>query len=207
MKTEIISVYAGGDGREQALEVAEKTAAFCGLDNKSALRLRLLAEELIELIRPFSDDLHGDLWLEAEDKDVEIHLKAEIPMDLQTRSELLSVSSSGKNAAAKGIMGKIRELIASVTLPDDPETKAMADQTMGLIALGSQVGSHYGGAETYSWSMSGYVTGINNGSSELDGKQEAKDELERSIVANLADDIKVNIVGSDVEVTILKSFF
>ena len=70
MKTEIISVYASGDGRDKALELTEKTGAFCGLDHQSSLRLRLLSEELIELIRPFTDKIHGEFWLEAEDNEV-----------------------------------------------------------------------------------------------------------------------------------------
>jgi hypothetical protein len=202
MKTEIISVYASGDGRDKALELTEKTGAFCGLDHQSSLRLRLLSEELIELIRPFTDKIHGEFWLEAEDNEVQIHLKTDIPMDLQTRNELLAVSSSGKNSAAKGLMGKIREMIASVTLPDDPETKEMTDQAFSLISIGSQMGAHYDGA--YSWSMTAYMNQVNNIDNE-DGKA-AQDELERSIVANLADEVTVSIVGSEVEVIIFKSY-
>lgn len=202
MKTEIISVYASGDGRDKALELTEKTGAFCGLDHQSSLRLRLLSEELIELIRPFTDKIHGEFWLEAEDNEVQIHLKTDIPMDLQTRNELLAVSSSGKNSAAKGLMGKIREMIASVTLPDDPETKEMTDQAFSLISIGSQMGAHYDGA--YSWSMTAYMNQVN--SIDNDDGKEAQDELERSIVANLADEVTVSIVGSEVEVIIFKSY-
>ncbi len=202
MKTEIISVYASGDGRDQALDLAVKTGSFCGLDHQSSLRLRLLSEELIELIRPFTDKIHGEFWLEAEDNEVQIHLKTDIPMDLQTRNELLAVSSSGKNSAAKGLMGKIREMIASVTLPDDPETKEMTDQAFSLISIGSQMGAHYDGA--YSWSMTAYMNQVN--SIDNDDGKEAQDELERSIVANLADEVTVSIVGSEVEVIIFKSY-
>ena len=204
MKTEVISVFANGNGRDEALEVTEKTGAFMGLDQKSSLRLRLLSEELIELIRTFSDDIPGEFWLETSERDVQIHLKTDIPMDLKTRNELLSVSSSGKNAAAKGLIGKIREMIASATLPDDPETKAMTDQALGLMTLGSQMGSKYGGA--YAWSMADYINQINTTVAETPETKDAKDELEKSIVANLADDIKVSIVKSEVEVVICKAF-
>ena len=206
MNTEIITVLSTGEGRDAALELTERTGAYCGLDAKATLRLRLLSEELIELIRSMGKDIQGDFWLETNDNNIEIHLKTLMDMDLQTKKELLSVSTSGKNEAAKGIIGKIREMIAVATLPDDPETRVMADQALGLIALGSQVGSHYGGSEAYSWSMSGYVTGVNTSIADLDVKQEAQDELERSIVANLADEVKVNIVNSDVEVVIYKAF-
>ena len=204
MKTEIISIFSSGDGRDKALELAERTGAYCGLDNKSILRLRLLSEELIELIRSLASTLQGDFWLETNDKNVEIHLKTEIPMDLQTRNELLAVASSGKNSAAKGIIGKIREMIASVTLPDDPNTKSMTEQALGLLSLGYQMGSYNSG--TYSWSMSTYISQIDKADFNTDEAKEAKDELEKSIVANLADEVKVNIVNSNVEVTIYKAF-
>ncbi len=203
MKTELISISPAGTGMDKALELTEKTGAFCGLDHKSALRLRLLSEEVIELMRSFTDELRGDFWLEAKDNVVEIHLKTEIPMDLKTKKELIAVSSSGKNAAAKGFMGKIRELISTATLPDDPETKAMTDQALGLMSLGCQMGSYSG---SYSWSMSSYVASIEKASETKTNAQEAKDELEKSIVANLADDVTVHIVNSDVEIAIYKSF-
>ena len=204
MKTEIVSIFSSGDGRNEALELAERTGAYCGLDNKSVLRLRLLSEELIELIRSLSSDLRGDFWLETKDKNVEIHLKTEIPMDLQTRNELLAVSSSGKNSAAKGLIGKIREMIAIKTLPENPDSKYMEQQALGFLSLGYQMGTY--GAGTYSWSMNTYISQIDKADFNIDETKEAKDELEKSIVANLADEVKVNIVNSDVEATIYKSF-
>ena len=205
MKTDIVNVFPSGDGRDQALDLTERTGAYCGLDQKASLRLRLLSEELIELIRSFSKDIKSEFWLEtAGNNNIELHLKTTIAMDLQTKKELLSVSSSGKNSAAKGIIGKIREMIASVTLPDDPESQSMAQQALGLMALGTQMGSYYGGS--YSWSLATYMASVDRANLETEDVKEAKDELEKSIVANLADEIKVNIVGSDVEVIIYKSF-
>ena len=151
-----------------------------------------------------ASNLQGDFWLETKDKNVEIHLKTEIPMDLQTRNELLAVSSSGKNSAAKGLIGKIREMIAIKTLPEDPDSKYMEQQALGLLSLGYQMGTY--GAGTYSWSMNTYISQIDKADFNIDETKEAKDELEKSIVANLADEVKVNIVNSDVEATIYKSF-
>lgn len=203
MKTEIINISPNGTGMDKALELTEKTGAFCGLDHKAALRLRLLSEEVIELMRSFTDVMNGDFWLEAIDNVVEIHLKTDIPMDLQTKKEIISVSSSGKNSAAKGLMGRIREMINNATLPDDPETKAMADQALGLMALGCQMGTYSG---SYSWSMSTYVASIDKAYEAQTEARDAKDELEKSIVANLADDVTVHIVNSEVEITLYKSF-
>ncbi|MCR4777131.1 MAG: hypothetical protein K5869_12230 [Saccharofermentans sp.] len=203
MKTESIKISSTGTGRDKALAITEKTGAFVGLDHNNSLRLRLLSEELIGLMNSFTDELLGDFWLEAKNENIEIHLKTEIPMDLKTRKELLSVSTSGKNSAAKSFMGKIREMIELATLPEDPEIKALTDQAMGLMNMGCQMGTH---SSNYSWAMSTYVASIEN---ESETKSEAKDalaDLERSIVANLADDVTVHIVGSDVEITIYKTF-
>ena len=132
---------------------------------------------------------------------VEIHLKTEIPMDRKTKDELLSVSSSGKNSASKGLIGKIRDMISTLTLPEDPEMKILTDQALGMMSFGCQMGTHYGDA--YTWSMNAYVASINKESS---GAEEEKDELEKSIVGNLADEVKVSITGSKVEVVIYKAF-
>ena len=203
MKTESVSISSAGTGKEKALAITEKTGAYAGLDHNSMLRLRLLSEELMGLMNSFTKELVGSFWLEAKDETIEVHLKTEIPMDLQTRKDILSVATSGKNSAAKSFMGRIREMIEIATLPDDPETKAMTEQAMGLMYSGCQMGTH---SSNYSWTMSSYVASIENQSQT---KAEAKDELadlERSIVANLADDVTVHIIGSEVEITIYKAF-
>ena len=93
MKTENISVYSTGNGVEKALELTERTAAYCGLGKKESLHLRLLSEEIVELIRPFTGMFPGDFWLETNDKNLEIHLKTEIPMDLMLSKSKLATSS------------------------------------------------------------------------------------------------------------------
>jgi hypothetical protein len=204
MKTEIINVFPSGEGRDAALELTEKTGAYCGIDSKASLRLRLLSEELIELVRALDSENENNFWLETNGNNIEIHLKTVISMDLATRNELLSVSSSGKNEAAKGIIGRIREMITVASLPEDPETKIMTKQALGLMALGNPSNAYYGGA--YSWSLATYSASVGKASSTEDGITEAQDELEKSIVANLADDVKVTIVDSNVEVVIYKAY-
>lgn len=54
--------------------------------------------------------------------------------------------------------------------------------------------------------MSTYISQIDKADSDKEETKEAKDELERSIVANLANEVKVSIANSDVEVIIFKSF-
>jgi hypothetical protein len=56
------------------------------------------------------------------------------------------------------------------------------------------------------WSMALYKEDVQNHISENEKASEAWDELEKSIVANIADDVKVKIIGNDVEMIIIKSF-
>ncbi|MCR4688737.1 MAG: hypothetical protein K5745_04195 [Saccharofermentans sp.] len=199
MKTEIIKITANGSGNDLALDITRRTAAYCDMDRKQALRLRLLSEEILGFLSSFEEAQTGDFWLETVEGNVEIHLATDIPMDLQTRRELLAVSSSGKNSAATGFMGMIREMVDKLTLPDDPETKAQTDQMLGLMQLGAHMNNYAGG---YTWAMSTYQQ-------DVDAAPEAaaeKDDLEKSIVANIADEVKVNIVKSNVEIVISKAF-
>ena len=59
-------------------------------------------------------------------------------------------------------------------------------------------------AEACSWSMQKYKSSLKH---EMTGDEEAKaewDELEKSIVANIADEIKIAITGNGVEMTVFK---
>ena len=74
---------------------------------------------------------------------------------------------------------------------------------MGLMNMGSPVASvdSIAGTNAYLWSMEKYVSAVK----ESDSKEEW-DALERSILVNAADDVKVSIVGNDVEIIIEKQF-
>ena len=112
-------------------------------------------------------------------------------MSLETRDELISVSKSGKNAAAKGIMGKIRAVAETMLLAaSDPTRYIPADNyydyhgfNMGFGYIDPALSCDTG--YIYAWSLCNYKTTVEN------QKEEAFAELERSIVAKLADDIIV----------------
>ena len=51
MQTDKIMVYSNGTGMEAALKEAEHFAQYQDLDHKSTLRLRLLAEETLGMVK------------------------------------------------------------------------------------------------------------------------------------------------------------
>ena len=189
------------------LSEVEKVAAYNGLEAKKTLRLRLLAEELCGMLPGLVEKFSGEFWAENNGNDYELHveLKAD-DMSLELRDELISVSKSGKNAAAKGVMGKIRAvaetmlLVAfdpSIPVPDG-EFSDYNGYNMGFGYIDNTIMYETGYA--YTWSLYNYKSAVEG------NQDEAYAELERSIVAKLADDIIVGVRGSNVEIVVKKAF-
>ena len=190
MKTARIKVTTRGEGMEEALAATEKLGTDSGLAHKEQLRLRLLAEELIGLMRGVAGSVEACYQAEQEERRFRLCLSADVTLDQEMRKQLLAASSNGKNAAARGFMGKLREMVAIVVLPK---------------SQGSPRG-YVSGADTYNWSMSTYMSEVKSKRGENAEADEAWDELEKSIVANLADEVTVQIVGHNAEITITKAF-
>ncbi|MBQ7624912.1 MAG: hypothetical protein IJS65_06540 [Clostridia bacterium] len=193
MVSDVITVKSDGTGMKEALAQVEAAAAFRSLSDKEMLRLRLLAEEMTGMLCGITGELTADFRIESEDKKFRLYLSADTVMNPEKREKLLSVSTSGKNAAAKGIMGKIREFFSSTY---DPNYLDPTFYSMGMLAGGDP-----DTAATICWSLNRYRSEI--------AKQTAGsewDELETSIVGKLADEVKVGITGNRVELVIYKSF-
>ena len=208
MKSNICKLNEDLNCLKAVLAEVEKVTTYNGLEDKKALRLRLLAEELCGMLPGLTKNFSGEFWAENEGETYELHveLKAD-DMCIDLRDELISVSKSGKNAAAKGIMGKIRAVAESMLL-------VAADPTLQIpLSAGEYYDYHgfnmgfgyidptiaYETGYVYSWSLFNYKTAVEE-------KEDEYAELERSIVAKLADDIIVGVRGKNVEIVVKKSF-
>jgi hypothetical protein len=201
MKTDQIVVTSKGCGMDEALSLTEKLGQDAGLENKPVLHLRLLTEELFGMLRSLAGEVEAVYWIEAEGKSFDIHLKSEIKMTEEIREQLLSASSSGKNAAASGFTGKLRVFIADMLIS--------AKEAIPYAMINSVAAFPEGGAagEMASiWTMSAYKNEVNKNLDTSDEANAAWDELEKSILASIADDIKVAITGKKVEITVYKAF-
>lgn len=205
MKSVEIKVTSNGFGMEDALALTEKTALDAGLEKKELLRMRLLTEELIGMMRGIAGDVEAFFSIDSEaGKKFALQLSADIKMKRELYDQLIALSTSGKNAAAKGFMGKLREMIAVALLPDKTGFSVMQGFSLGMMgaSASSLPNAQMIGAESFEWSLSQYKDDISNSS---DAKS-AWDELERSIVASIADEVKVSVVGSHAGITIYKAF-
>jgi hypothetical protein len=182
-----------------AIAVVDEFLSLQNLDRKKAIHLRLLAEEAVGMVKAMTGDFEALFWMEQEDGEYKVKITVKTDMDREKKEELLSLSTSGDNTAAKGIMGKIREIIENSLLDLDS-------------ALRQQ--SQYGGNNGYTyvgmgmledapvWSLNSYREALEDKSDKDDTDGEAWDELERSIVASLAKDVTIGIKNNLVDMTI-----
>ena len=196
MKTEKISINNRELGMAIALGMTEKLGAQQGLERKQILHLRLLAEELFSMLRSLTGEVDAEYWLEYEGKRFDIHMKSDVRLTDELRQQFLSASTSGENAAAKGVMGKLRVMIAEA-LVAKPSVPAFS---LGLVSAASPT-AQVAGANAYQWSMEKYKAEVKKRQDE-----ESWDELEKSIVANIADEVSVRIIGANVEIIVSKAF-
>lgn len=188
MKTDVITISNDGNGMEDALAQADKVAQYKNLQPKDDLHLRLLSEEMLGMMRSITGEKEGCFWIEDQDNEFQLHLQVETQMDFVKQENLLAASKSGKNEAAKGFMGRIRTFFNPLDWTNAPVP--VSAETMG---------------STYSWSMSSYRQMVKEGmEQEQEGAKEAWDELEKSVVSTIADDVKVSIEGRKVEMVIIK---
>lgn len=188
MKSDVIEVSNTGNQIEEVLEQTEKVAVYKNLSPKNTLHLRILAEEMMSMMRAITGDTCGTFWIEDEDGVFRLHLLVRADIDFQQREKLLSAATSGKNEAHKGVMGKIRSFFEPVDgfpVFFDP---VLDGANMEMF-----------------WSLGVYQEQIRKYAEEGHSDAvEAWDELEKSVVAHIADDVKVSIKGWDVEMEIIK---
>lgn len=204
MKTDVIVISPTGEGMAEALKETERAAAYRGLAPKESLRLRLLAEEMMGMLRTIVGDGRASFWVEAEGKAFSLHLTAGVRMDADMREELLKTATSGKNDAVKGFMSRIRDIFTQLCEPDgvsiDPRDYGFSYVDVASFDASMGVTTH---GLLYGWSMKEYKSGLEEHRAE---EPEKWDELEKSITARLADEVKVFIRGNTVEMVVEKAF-
>ena len=198
MKTDVITVSSRGKQMEKALEQADKVAAYKGLSAKDALHLRLLTEEMMGLMRSITGEKEGTFWIEDQDGEYQLHLKVRAMLTSEEREQLLAVSSSGRNESAKGLMGRIRDFF------DWGSDEDLATYTSPLL-LPDAFEYTSSPSLDWEWSMARYENALSTQMEQGDQKvREAWDELEKSVVSHVADEVKVSIRSGTVEMIIYK---
>ena len=203
MRSDIIHISSEGTGIAEALKQTEAVAVYKSLSKKDSIHLLLLTEEMTGMMKALTGEHSADFWIEAEDDAFCLHLKTETKMNTELRKKLLSASTSGENIAAKGVMGKIKDLFSRILEPT--EAPIPNEYIAGFESENLPIAE----AAAIAKSMSVYaikVWSFNRYKAAMEASDEAWDELEQSIVANIADDIQIGIADNCVEMILYKKF-
>ena len=119
MKTDVILINSTGEGMDAALAETEKAAAYRGLNAKEVLGLCLLSEELMGMLRTIVGEKDARYWIEAEGKVFSLHLAMKTRMNADLREELLDATTTGRNEAAKGFIGLLRDKLETAMMAEE----------------------------------------------------------------------------------------
>ncbi|WP_296331928.1 hypothetical protein [uncultured Treponema sp.] len=199
MKSDVCAITRDESSIASILNEAEKAASYSKLDKKQTMRLRLLAEELVGMLPELLTFSSGEFWIESDNSTFELHtlLSPDEAMNSANREKILSVSKSGKNLAARGIMNKIK-LAAQFMMIDYNDAVSTTGMEYEFFSMG--MGDPQIMKSAYAWSLQKYRV------KSEEKKDEAWDELEKSIIANIADDVLVSLNGKSVEIIVKKTF-
>lgn len=190
MKTEVIVVSSKENGMDLALDHVDELVTQLGLNPKDTMHLRLLVEEMLNLVRSIIGQLECKFWIETTDERYQLHLQTMTLLDREQRKQLISTSTRGKNEAHRGIMGKLRAFFEPLPIDDTPEYLL---DTIDTMENGDLI-----------WSLDAYRERLRKKKDTAAGAQEEWDELEKSLVSHLADNIQVSISGYELNLIIYK---
>ena len=123
MKSNICTIKRGFV-RAAVFREVEKSAQYFDLDKKSRLQLRLLTEELTGMMNELAGKYRAEFWVEADPVEYvvqywekvrnvsfQLHLRMDEHLNEESRRQLISVSTTGRNEPPIGIMGKLQAFL------------------------------------------------------------------------------------------------
>ena len=198
MKSNVCKIEQGSKDLVSILKESEKVAVYNELTHKQTLQLRLICEEVDGMLPKIIEDFDGDFWIEFENGVCKVKVSivlAEFTAD--KKKELIGISKNKKNAAVTGIAGKIRSAVENIFLDEENLQHYAMSSDAFRMATGYGEDVNY----SYYWSLEQYKNNVRK-----EEKTEAWDELEKSVIASIADDVVVGVKGKRAEIIITKKF-
>ena len=161
------------------------------LTKKERIRIRLLTEEAVGVLKATVKEGKGELKIESTENEYVISFAIDTPcISDDSKEKLIETSSGNKNEFYQGFTGKIRQAIEWLTNTDKytAANAAPAGYSMGFIdtSRGTQ------------WSYQQFKKDITT------DNKDNWDELERSVLSKLANEI---LVGVSEHTVSLKVFY
>ena len=177
---------------EEVLQEVELASVYNKLPHKPAIQLRLLAEEMVGIERGILGFVRGEFYMENDKNEYKLHLNAQLNLNPSEREAFVNVSTSKSNEVYKGFKGKILKVIDTMTGAEDG----------GAVSTGymeNQVITGFQSNGLDLWQLTRYEENNKD-------NREIWDELEKSVVACLADEILIGFREGRLKMTVIKKF-
>ncbi len=159
---------------KKILTESNRIARRAGVNAKDEMHIVLLTEEMISVLPHLIKYGSGKFWIDVTDELFELHI------------QVTPRSAPGEKARKVG----------------DPAKKTIMGRVLGVFDKAASRKSEHGTDEDTSWSLGSYIENLKQ--QGAGNKTEEWDELEHSILANIADDVVVKRVNNDVDLIISK---
>ena len=157
MISNVCKIEKGSKDLEAILLESEKVARYNDLTKKQSLHLRLICEEIDGMLPNMIDDFSGDLWIEVTDGVCKVYVSIDIAeINSVKKEELIKIAKNKKNAAAVGIVGKIRNAIENFFLRNEEVESFIPSTDMYYMSSGCGAGVNY----SCLWTLNEYKSSV-----------------------------------------------
>lgn len=176
------------EGISAALDMVEKTAKFCGYEDKEASNLRLLAEEMVAGSAVILDFFDGVLWVQTQDGNFQILLEMSGVFNQVERERLIALTRDNKNTLPKGFFGKVAMILSNALTGESAYPYGAMVDPSGAILWSSR-------------QMVEQAIAMSKASSE----EPELEGIEKKILSGMADDVFVSARPDLVVITVVKA--
>lgn len=204
MKSNVCKIENGTKDLAAILKESEKVAVYNELTHKQTLQLRLICEEIDGMLPNIIDDFNGEFWIDFEDGVCKVNVSIRFDeFTAEKKDGLVAIAKNKKNAATVGIVGKIRSALENVFLENDSFGGGdMSLESRYFVTQYYDSMDHYSGMDyACLWSLEQYRSSV-----KKEEKTAAWDELEKSVIASVADDVIVGVKGKHADIIVVKKF-
>ena len=165
------------DTVKKILTESNRMARKANVDSKQEMHIVLLTEEMISVLPHLMEYGSGKFWIDSIDDVFEIH----ILVTPKTGSDSKTRKEKNSGPAKRTMMSRVLDVFDKI------------------VSRKTDKGDE---AEITSWSLGSYIEKLRQ--QGPDSQSDEWDEMEHSILANLADDVMVRKSGGDVDLVIIK---
>ncbi len=203
MKSNVCKIENGTKDLAAILRESEKVAVYNELTHKQTLQLRLICEEIDGMLPNLIDDFNGEFWIDFDDGVCRVNISLRFEeFTAKKKEELVAIAKNKKNASASGIVGMIRSALEDVFLEEDSFGGDMSLESRYFVTeYYNSMDQFYVADYSSLWSLEHYRSTV-----KKQEKTEKWDELEKSVIASVADDIVIGVKGKRADINIVKKF-